>query len=84
MTTAGVRVIKRKGDITIKTYSCPDPIYAVTQVLLDSRVIKALKGRECDIEMVQESTVKFQSLLAKPAAAPAPAAAPTPTAKAKK
>lgn len=78
MTTAGVRVIKRKGDITIKTYSCPDPVYAVTQVLMDSRVIKALKGRECDIEMVQESTVKFQSLLAKPAVASI-----RPTAKAK-
>jgi len=84
MTTAGVRVIKRKGDITIKTYSCSDPVYAVTQVLMDSRVINALKGRECDIEMVQENTIKFQSLLAKPVAAPAPAAAPEPKAKAKK
>lgn len=77
MTTAGVRVIKRKGDITIKTYSCPDPVYAVTQVLLDSRVIKALKGRECDIEMTQESVIKFQSLLRDvPAAAAATPAAP--------
>lgn len=75
MTTAGVRVIKRKGDITIKTYSCPDPVYAVTQVLLDSRVIKALKGRECDVEMTQESVIKFQSLLRDvPTAAPTPAA----------
>jgi hypothetical protein len=74
MYTASVRVIKRKGDVTIKTYRCADPAYAITHVLLDERVIKALKGRECDVEMAQESTTKFQSLLP---------AAPTPTTKAK-
>ena len=66
MSNATVRVTKRKGILTIITYDCTNPTFAVTQVLMDPRVIKALKGKECDVSLTQESTEKFQSHLAEP------------------
>ena len=63
-----VRVTKRKGVVTINAYDCPNAAYAVTHVLMDSRVLKALALKECDIELTQEHTVRVRSLMSEPVA----------------